>query len=478
MMDPIFMLHTQNQRMLENTQRSSDGLRTNMMRERKEKQGVRKHHHVEDTSFGTDFTDMGSDLDDMGDFLGGGGGAALFRQMWEEDVEEEERRAAQRSAETLFDEGQGHDLLNEPLGEREPQREEWPAPPEEEEEDSAAPPESEEERTEAEEPSPAPIEERVEEEAPPPADSPQEASPSPQEPAPKVEAPPPAQPAESAERVTVSKAESSAKEAVVKVPVPSSEPPPEAEEAPPALELKGVSSLLDNAQGFIFHEAVPEVIELSGRSSGRAAENLIEGIPHELEGVLDTLIYSKADPEVTGELRLLLSRFGQPILEACAQHGVQVHLLSQSELEARLRALSPQIPAQIALGQAAYLSSERQVLVAQELFPSHADYREPYAFQPALYYMAMAWDHIMGEEGFASLTSPVIKANAQACQVGLEGHSSPDALGCSNPVHYFAQSVEAYLSANDCREQSWNREDLYDFDRMMYDYVEYLYQRG
>ena len=143
-----------------------------------------------------------------------------------------------------------------------------------------------------------------------------------------------------------------------------------------------------------------------------------------------------------------------------------------------MRALSPQIPAQIALGQAAYLPSERQLLVAQELFPSHADYREPYAFQPALYYMAMAWDHIMGEEGFASLTSPVIKANAQACQVGLEGHSSPDALGCSNPVHYFAQSVEAYLSANDCREQSWNREDLYDFDRMMYDYVEYLYQRG
>lgn len=50
MMDPIFIMNSQNQRMLENTQRSSDGLRTNMMRERKEKAGVRKSHYIDDTA--------------------------------------------------------------------------------------------------------------------------------------------------------------------------------------------------------------------------------------------------------------------------------------------------------------------------------------------------------------------------------------------------------------------------------------------
>ena len=51
-------------------------------------------------------------------------------------------------------------------------------------------------------------------------------------------------------------------------------------------------------------------------------------------------------------------------------------------------------------------------------------------------------------------------------------------MACSSPVHYFAQAAEAYLSANDCAEPLWSHEDLYDFDSMMYDYVEYLYNKS
>ena len=102
MMDPIFIMNSQNQRMLENTQRSSDGLRTNMMRERKEKAGVRKSHYIDDTAeFRSDLSDMGEDMlggmDDLVGGGGGGGGAALFRKMWEEDIEEEDKKAALRS---------------------------------------------------------------------------------------------------------------------------------------------------------------------------------------------------------------------------------------------------------------------------------------------------------------------------------------------------------------------------------------------
>jgi hypothetical protein len=47
-------------------------------------------------------------------------------------------------------------------------------------------------------------------------------------------------------------------------------------------------------------------------------------------------------------------------------------------------------------------------------------------------------------------------------------------MSSHSPAHYFAQAVESYLSENDCFEPLWTRQDLYDFDRSIYDYIEYL----
>ncbi len=497
-MDPIFIMNSQNQRMLENTQRSSDGLRTNMMRERKEKAGVRKSHYIDDTAeFSSDLSDMGEDMlggmDDLVGGGGGGGGAALFRKMWEEDVEEEDKKAAQRSADTLFDEGQSTCLIDSkvessdnsaPLGELpglEKLEEETPEKAAPSCEDGGAVakagPSSDHLGTdavidlggqrEAALSEAMAREEREEsaEEAAPPTSATAAAEP-------EIEA----EPLDRSVTVTV---------AAQEAPLPAAEDvdlsqsQAENKKAQPT-EKRGpslVSSLLDNSEGFIFHEAVPEVVELSAHTSKSKHEADALKVPHELEKVLDQLILCQAAPQVAEPLRLLLSRFGKGILDACMRDGLKVKLLPHQELKAAVYAADSSLQGR-EVGYGAYLAKERTCLIAAELFSENSQDDPLYGFHPALYYFGMAWDHALGEGNFASLQSPVIKANAQACQTGLEGHCAPDPMACADPVNYFAQAVEAYFSANECSQALWNREDLYDFDRLMYDYLEYLHLKS
>ncbi len=501
-MDPIFIMNSQNQRMLENTQRSSDGLRTNMMRERKEKAGVRKSHYIDDTAeFSSDLSDMGEDMlggmDDLVGGGGGGGGAALFRKMWEEDVEEEDKKAALRSADKLFDEGQGTCLIDSkaetsdesaPLGELPVSTQ-----PEEEGAESEAKP-SEAKVASAEVASSgadnlgvdAVIDLDGQREAALSAAMAREV----QEEQEKVVA------AAHRDKENASTSESKVRveevDGSVKISVGTQEASlPAAEDIDlsqsQAEKKKGqpqerqgrsfISSLLDNSEGFIFHEAVPEVVELSGRNTKSRRETETLKVPHELEKVLDQLIVCQAAPEAAEALRLLLSRFGKGVLDTCMRDGLKVKLLPHQELKTTVWAADSSLQGH-EIGQGAYLAKERVCLIAAELFTRSAQDDSIYGFHPALYYFGMAWDHALGEGNFASLQSPVIKANAQACQTGLEGHCAPDPMSCSDPVNYFAQSVEAYFSANDCCEALWSREDLYDFDRLMYDYLEYLHLKS
>ena len=502
-MDPIFIMNSQNQRMLENTQRSSDGLRTNMMRERKEKAGVRKSHYIDDTAeFSSDLSDMGEDMlggmDDLVGGGGGGGGAALFRKMWEEDVEEEDKKAALRSADTLFDDGQSNCLIdskvetsddNAPLGE-------LPLPERSEEESLQAVPEPSEEHAAAEK-SEAPHNDNLGVDAVIDLDGQREAALSEAMAREAQEA----QQEESAVAAPSHNAAATTQEPEiqaehldrsVKVSVGAQEAPlPAAEDVDlsqsqaekkqaQSSEKHGssfISSLLDNSEGFIFHEAVPEVVELSGRTSKSKREAEALKIPQELEKVLDQLIVCQAAPEAAEALRLVLSRFGKGILDACMRDGLKVKLLPHQELKKAVCEVDSSLQKH-EIGQGAYLAKERVCLIAEELFCQTNQEDSIYGFHPALYYFGMAWDHALGEGNFASLQSPVIKANAQACQTGLEGHCAPDPMSCSDPVNYFAQAVEAYFSANDCSEALWSREDLYDFDRLMYDYLEYLHLKS
>ncbi|MGM9993071.1 MAG: hypothetical protein ACI376_09575 [Candidatus Bruticola sp.] len=499
MMDPIFIMNSQNQRMLENTQRSSDGLRTNMMRERKEKAGVRKSHYIDDTAeFSSDLSDMGEDMlggmDDLVGGGGGGGGAALFRKMWEEDVEEEDRKAAMRSANTLFDDGQGASLIDA-IAESDPgsanssdgsnlvaQAE--PLLPEVNEEPQL--PTAEQPVKEIQHSdhlgNDAVIDLEGGREAALSAALARDEETNNEETAidkavPTVTVTAEQDSEQSAERAV--KVSVSAQETVVPagedVDLSNSRAKTD-KGAGAAAGSSFISSLLDNSEGFIFHEAVPEVVEISGRTSKMKRETETLKVPHELEKVLDQLIVCRSTPEAGESLRILLSRFGKGVLDACMRDGLKVELLSHQELVRRVCQADSDLKEKN-IGYGAYLPEERICLIAEDIFLEEAS-EALYGFHPALYYFGMAWDHALGEGSFASLQSPVIKANAQACQTALEGHCAPDPMSCADPVNYFAQAVEAYFSANDCTEALWSREDLYDFDRLMYDYLEYLHLKS
>ncbi|MGM9998784.1 MAG: hypothetical protein ACI38Q_05270 [Candidatus Bruticola sp.] len=501
MMDPIFIMNSQNQRMLENTQRSSDGLRTNMMRERKEKAGVRKSHYIDDTAeFSSDLSDMGEDMlggmDDLVGGGGGGGGAALFRKMWEEDIEEEDRKAAMRSADTLFDDGQGTCLIDAeektdagivPADESAPASQvEPPLSEANKESEQVSSPPSVKEATRGDSlGADAVIDLESGREAALKAALARE-----EEQVRETEA---AAAAESSARAAQSASEQeveTANDKVVKISTSAQEVVvPAAEDvdlsASESKNKKGsgsssgcsfISSLLDNSEGFIFHEAVPEVVEISGSTSKTKRETETFKVPHELEKVLDQLIVCHSSPEAGEALRILLSRFGKGVLDTCMRDGLKVELLSHKELVSRVCEADSALKERN-IGYGAYLPKERVCLIAEEIFTESSS-EVVYGFHPALYYFGMAWDHALGEGSFASLQSPVVKANAQACRTGLEGHCAPDPMSCADPVNYFAQAVEAYFSANDCAEALWSREDLYDFDRLMYDYLEYLHLKS
>lgn len=467
-MDPMIFMNMQNQRMLENTQRSSDGLRTNMMREKKEKSHVRKGHHVSDT---TDLSgDFGDDMMggmDMDDLLGGGGGggAAMFRKMWEDDIEAEEAKLKSLSADTLFDEGQGSSLI--PTDQHVAKDPDFtalafPEPEPEPEEAEAEAPEEPAEEAFADTEAAAEVEEIVT------AEEAGSALPEAAEEACAAEAELPEEPAFGGEPAAVS-----AEKAELTAECPEEELEPE--EPDGTKTSSATRSLLDNSEGFILHEDVQEVLEASEHKKMREASPI--QIPRELEEALDSLIVSGSG-RASQELRFLLSRFGKGILNSCSAAGIKVKILPKQSLREEVCRCDPSLLDK-EIGSGAFLPKERLCLTAEEVLDDdNQGYELPRGFHPALYFFAMAWDYTLGEDGFASLKSPVIKANADACRIKLQGHKAPDPMACSSPVHYFAQSVEAYLSANDCAEPLWSRDNLYDFDRMMYDYVEYLYNKS
>ena len=78
---------------------------------------------------------------------------------------------------------------------------------------------------------------------------------------------------------------------------------------------------------------------------------------------------------------------------------------------------------------------------------------------------------------FSSAKAAAVLACFDASAKGQNGSDFVDELAASDPIRYFARSVSIYLGRDDCAEPIWTHQDLFDFDRSMYDYLQYLFAR-
>ncbi len=425
-MDPLYQLVNQN-RLLDNTQRSSDNLKAQAIKEGKEKS--KRTGEIDDSDLSGDINSMGEDL--LGsmdpDLFGGGGGAKAFKQMWEETLADDEEKEKDKEGK----EGDG--------GEEQEQKGEAPEDEVQGEEGQAP--------LKSFEVAPPTVSDEL------PAATPARPSAEPDTPA-----------------VTVSLSTEARKEArsaqdglqeEVELSAPDRKKGPTASEAP------NWSSLLDLTGGFLIAEEV--LPELSDDEEAGPAQDDVPDVCPSVADLLTRLIVGDVTTQAYRRLQHILGRFGAGVLRTCLDQKSRVFLLPKGEgLSSHpLVASSGMDDARGAV----YLTASRSCVVEEELL-----HTAPFGFHPVLYYFAHAFDHALGGEDFASVRSPAVGASFQACQQG--GHQFADLLAATSPVHYFAQAVESYLNDNDCYEPLWTRADLYDFDRSMYEYVDYLFKRA
>ncbi len=450
-MDPIYYQVNQT-RLTENTQKSSDNLRIQQNKETKRK--AQRAGDVEKSAMASDMTSMSDDmLGDMDPDDYGGSSSQQFAQMWKEqfggDAEQPERQEpSEEGAEQEDDDEHGPED-----DEREPE-----TAPSQRQDPETSPPE----RSHDSEPAVV---------APPPsaqvqpADSPAPAAherPSAGQQGAAVRRAAPA-PDAAAETVALSPTPEE-REPARKVVVPPTGPAPKS--APAPQKSSGPLSLLDFSSGFLIAEDAHW--DESASEANQVMEEPVEAeaaLPEDLAFLLDKLIQGDATHPSYRRLQQLLSRFGIKVLRTCLEAQTRVYLLPPGE---RLQA-HPLLAhtGDGDLVDAAYLPQGRLCL-----FEDRCVSEPPYGFHPVFYYFAHAFDHALGGESFASLKSPAVRASYEAC---LEGsHRFGDLMAANSPAHYFAQAVESYLAENDCFQPLWTHHDLYDFDRSMYNYVEYL----
>jgi len=174
-------------------------------------------------------------------------------------------------------------------------------------------------------------------------------------------------------------------------------------------------------------------------------------------------------------VKTTLSRFGLRLLTLCRQFGVRVLLVSDVP--------SAVVPALLTAGDctcdaaaAAYFVDDRLCYLNLPALEAEDEFGDPVTLT-----FALAIDHAMGVDGFASAKSSAVLAGYTACQDAEPGHTFLDGYCAESPQHYFAQAMEAYLSSPDGPLQ-WDegsgaycsRSELYDLDRSIYTYVDYL----
>ena len=435
--DPIYYQVNQT-RLTEVTQKSSDNLRLQGNKEAKRK--AEKAGDVDKSALSSDSSSMSDDmLGDMDPDDYGGRGAEQFAQMWKNQLEDEEN----------VDE--------------EPPEEGDEEPPEPEDEISSTKEESETEGLTDEE--------QAEVEGTrltPPATTPsvavaQDAAEA-RDPAagerPPAVAPPPVTPPTLAPKLQVQEAPAQK----LQTAAPSASASETVLIAAPGAK-SSLGSLLDFSSGFLIAEEAqwdPNAAEEAVLKEEPLAE---EVLPEEISFLLERLVVGDATQPGFRKLNSLLSRFGRRVLQQCIEAHAKVYLLPPGEP----LLTHPELAncGHTDLQGAAYLPQARICLVEDDCVS-----QAPHGFHPVFYYFAHLWDHAMGGESFASSKSAAVQASYQVCLDG--GHRFGDLMSSNSPAHYFAQAVESYLAENDCFEPLWTRSDLHDFDRSIYDYIEYL----
>ncbi|MBS2034938.1 hypothetical protein JST97_08115 [bacterium] len=449
-MDPIYYQVNQT-RLTEVTQKTSDNLRLQGNKEAKRK--AERAGDVDKAAMSTDSSSMSDDmLGNMDPDDYGGRGAKQFAQMWKEQLEEEEEKKQQ--GEQDDDEGEPDSEPEEPEDQTAPNKQET------EVEGLGSAEEVEVEGT------PVQV---------PPSNSARLAA----------EAEPAAEPAEASAREQAPRPEppTAERKAVVTPPTSSGEARAAKEQAPaaekfsstkiveasaecaaPAAKKSSLGSLLDFSSGFLIAEDAHFDENAEAESPAQEAEPE-EALPEEISILLERLVTGDSSQPGYRKLNQLLSRFGRRVLQQCIEAHAKVYLLPPGE-----PLLAHPMLANCGFADlqgAAYLPDQRLCLVEDDCVA-----QAPRGFHPVFYYFAHLWDHAMGGENFASSKSAAVKASYQVCQEG--GHRFGDLMSSHSPAHYFAQAVESYLAENDCFEPLWTRQDLYDFDRSIYDYIEYL----
>ncbi|MBX3169619.1 MAG: hypothetical protein KF760_19610 [Candidatus Eremiobacteraeota bacterium] len=441
-MDPIYYQVNQT-RLTEVTQKSSDNLRLQGNKEAKRK--AEKAGDVDKSALSADSSSMSDDmLGDMDPDDYGGRGARQFAQMWKEQMEEDEEEPPEEEEE----------------GEEEPSEPEDRTAPNKEETEVEGAPSQDEGDLEGTPLTPPPSTSRGVAEDPVPAQEPSAAA---------APSPPPAR--EAGERTPVTPPTSASEARAQEPETPAAEKFQAGQqvaataEAGPSGKKSSLGSLLDFSSGFLIAEEAhwdPEAPEEALPGQEEAPE---AALPEEISILLERLVTGDSSQPGFRKLGQLLSRFGRRVLQQCIEAQAKVYLLPPGEpLLAH-----PQLAncGHNDLQGAAYLPDLRLCLVEDDCVS-----QAPRGFHPVFYYFAHLWDHAMGGENFASSKSAAVKASYQVCLEG--GHRFGDLMSSHSPAHYFAQAVESYLADNDCFEPLWTRQDLYDFDRSIYDYIEYL----
>jgi hypothetical protein len=168
----------------------------------------------------------------------------------------------------------------------------------------------------------------------------------------------------------------------------------------------------------------------------------------------------------------LLARFKMGALRMCGREKVRVEILDEHDFASHPALLALNLTPEETPSDGAYLVERRLVLVDRRCLVG-----KPRFFHPALYYFAHAFDHAQGGETFSSRKAAAVVACFEASTRAYNGFDFVDELAAADPVRYFARSVAVYLGHDDCSDPLWSHQDLYDFDRSMYDYLQYLFGR-
>lgn len=450
-MDPIYYQVNQT-RLTEVTQKTSDNLRLQGNKEAKRK--AERAGDVDKAAMSTDSSSMSDDmLGNMDPDDYGGRGAKQFAQMWKEQLEENEKEEERQDEEG---ESESEEDGDEPQDSQAPNKEECEVEGVTTVEEAEA---FEVEGTPVERPAGPSAQVAGDSE---PAREPAQASPREQavaDPAPAAEKKAAVTPPTSPQEAAAAKAQATGSEKFSGVRPASAE----AASLTPT-QKSSLGSLLDFSSGFLIAEDAHFDENAESESISAEAEQE-EALPEEISILLERLVTGDSSQPGFRKLSQLLSRFGRRVLQQCIEAQAKVYLLPPGEPLLAHPMLASCGSSD--LQGAAYLPEQRLCLVEDDCVS-----QPPRGFHPVFYYFAHLWDHAMGGENFASSKSAAVNASYQVCQEG--GHRFGDLMSSHSPAHYFAQAVESYLAENDCFEPLWTRQDLYDFDRSIYDYIEYL----